>query len=135
MSGIVQCTTLKDSDMKILKTRSFHRWAKNECISDAMLRKAVGEISRGLVDADLGGGLLKKRVARQGGGKRGGFRTILTFRRDDRSIFIVGYPKNMKDNIGERELVELKMLSKSLLQITDDEIRERIKAGELIEVK
>ena len=100
LNGIVLCTILstKDFVMMILKLKSLHRWARSEGISDASLKKAVSEIARGLVDADLGSGLFKKRVARQGEGKRGGFRTMLAFRRDDRSIFILGYPKNEKDN-------------------------------------
>jgi hypothetical protein len=119
----------------ILKLRSFHRWAKSEGISDASLKKAVNEIARGLVEADLGSGLFKKRVAREGEGKRGGFRTMLAFRRDDRSIFILGYPKNAKDNIGDDELVVLKKLAKELLLATEAEIHKRIETGELVEVK
>lgn len=128
-------TKEKESVMMILKLRSFHRWAKSEGISDFSLKKAVNEIGRGLVEGDLGGGLFKKRVAREGGGKRGGFRTMLAFRRDDRSIFILGYPKNEKDNIGDDELTALKKLAKELLNATEMEIRKRIEAGELIEVK
>lgn len=120
--------------MMILKLKSFHRWAKSEGISDVSLKKAVNEIERGLVEGHLGGGLFKKRVAR-GQGKRGGFRTMLAFRRDDRSIFILGYPKNEKDNVGEDELVALKKLSKELLYATKAEIQQRIEAGELIKVK
>lgn len=121
--------------MMILKLRSFHRWAKREGVSDASLKKAVHEMIRGLVDVDLGGGLFKKRVAREGKGKRGGFRAMLAFRRDDRSIFILGYPKNAKDNIGDDELLVLKKLSRELLGTTDAEINKRILVGELIEVK
>ena len=134
---MVQCTILlaRMLFMLILKLRSFHRWAKGEGISDASLKKAVNEIARGLVEADLGSGLFKKRVAREGEGKRGGFRTMLAFRRDDRSIFILGYPKNVKDNIGDDELVVLKKLAKELLVATEAEIRKRIETGELIEVK
>ncbi|OGT47011.1 MAG: hypothetical protein A3E82_01965 [Gammaproteobacteria bacterium RIFCSPHIGHO2_12_FULL_38_11] len=121
--------------MMILKLKSFHRWAKSEGVSDASLKKAVNEITRGLVEGDLGGGLFKKRVAREGEGKRGGFRTMLAFRRDDRSIFILGYPKSATDNIGDDELLTLKKLAKELLNATDAEIRKRILVGELIEVK
>ena len=119
----------------ILKLKSFHRWAKSESISDTSLKKAVNEIMRGLVEVDLGSGLFKKRVAREGAGKRSGFRTMLAFRRDDRSIFILGYPKSVKDNIGEDELLALKKLAKELLNVTDGEIKKRIESGQLIEVK
>lgn len=119
----------------ILKLKSFHRWAKSEGISDKSLKKAVDEIFSGLIDADLGAGLLKKRVARSGEGKRGGFRTLLAFRHNNRSIFILGYPKNAIDNIGLSELAALKKLSKELLNASLSEIQNQIVSGELIEVK
>ncbi len=120
--------------MMVLKLRSFHRWAKSESLSDESLKKAVNEIARGLIEGDLGGGLFKKRVAREGQGKRGGFRTMLAFRWNDRAIFILGYPKNERDNIGDDELAVLKKLAKELLNATESEIQKRIEAGELIEV-
>lgn len=120
--------------MVVLKLRSFHRWAKSEGITDVALRKAMNEITRGLVDADLGGGLFKKRVARESQGKRDGFRTMLAFRGNNRAIFILGYPKNERDNIGDRELTVLKKLARELLGSTESEIQRRIEAGELIQV-
>ena len=44
---------------------------------------AIETAGRGLIDADLGGGLIKQRVARPGQGKRGGFRMMIAFRRAD----------------------------------------------------
>ena len=121
--------------MMILKLPSFARWASGENILDSAIKEAVDEINRGLVDAHLGSGLLKKRVARKGAGKSGGFRTMLAFRDNNRAIFILGFPKNKKDNIGPDELRTLKIISKELLNASDAEIRRRILAGELIEVK
>jgi hypothetical protein len=97
--------------MRILGLKSFHRWAKSERIANSTLKKAVKEIEDGLVDADLGAGLFKKRVARVGGGKSGGFRTMLAFKKGDRCIFLLGYPKNAVDNIGKTALAELKSFS------------------------
>jgi len=121
--------------MMILKLKSFAGWADDENISDSSIKKAVKEIERGLVDANLGAGLLKKRVARDGAGKSGGFRTMLAFQDNNRAIFILGFPKSKKDNIAKDELRKLKILSKALLRATDAEIQKRILAGELIEVK
>lgn len=65
---------------RIFKTKNFQRWMKRERIPDRVLCNAIDEIKQGLVDVDLGGGLIKKRVARQGAGKRGGYRTLIAFR-------------------------------------------------------
>lgn len=121
--------------MMILGLKSFHRWARNEGVTSSALKEAVEEIEAGLVDADLGAGLLKKRVARAGGGKSGGFRTMLAFKKDDRCIFILGYPKNAIDNIGKSELSALKRFSKKLLSASNAEIKKMVLLGELTEVK
>lgn len=125
MNDIVQCTILKieKAIIMMLKLRSFARWANSESIPDSAIKEAVDEINRGLIDADLGAGLLKKRVAREGRGKSGGFRTILAFRDHNRAIFILGFPKSKQDNIGNDELRKLKILSKELLSASDAEIR------------
>ena len=69
--------------MKIYKTRVFHRWADDEGLTDTSICAAVKEMKDGLFDADLGGGLFKKRIAKQGKGKSGGFRTLLATNRGD----------------------------------------------------
>ncbi|HLB56688.1 MAG TPA: type II toxin-antitoxin system RelE/ParE family toxin [Coxiellaceae bacterium] len=120
--------------MRIFKTKSFHRWAKCESVSDVMLKKAVNEITQGLIDADLGGGLLKKRVARQGEGKRSGFRILIAYRPTVRLIFLFGYAKNERDNIIQSELILLRDFSRHFLNDSDMEMQVRIKRGELIEV-
>ena len=74
----------------ILKTRNFARWARKTGLADSLLDKAVLEIGRGLLEADLGGGILKKRIALPGGGKRGSIRTLLATNRNDRFfLFLV----------------------------------------------
>lgn len=80
--------------MRILKCRTFYEWARDEKISDICLRQAVFELTNGLYGANLGGGLYKLRVARKGQGKRGGYRTIIAFRLNDRAVFMYGFAKN-----------------------------------------
>jgi hypothetical protein len=66
--------------MNILKRKDFARWQAGEKLTDAVLCKAVKEMEGGLIDADMGGSLYKKRIARQGSGKSGGYRTLLSAR-------------------------------------------------------
>jgi len=87
----------------ILKLRVFARWALQEGVTDAALCRAVTEIESGLVDARLGGFLLKQRVARRGEGKSGGFRTILAHRQGERVVFLYGFAKGERANIDDRE--------------------------------
>ncbi len=89
--------------MIIYKYRNFNQWAKSEDLADEMLIQAVEEMKKGLYDANLGGGLYKKRVAIQGKGKRGGFRTIVAFKREKATFFIYGFAKNIRENIAEKE--------------------------------
>ena len=79
--------------MRIFKTRVFIRWARRENVSDETIRKAVKEIATGLVDADLGAGLYKKRIAFRGKGKRGSARTLLAYQVSEKAFFIYGFMK------------------------------------------
>ena len=117
-----------------LKTLTFERWQKKTALADIVLRQAVQEMQRGLIDADLGGGLVKKRVARPGGGKSGGYRTLLATNQDDRWIFIYGFAKNERDNIARQELRALKLLAKHLLALPLEAIRTALQHGELKEI-
>jgi hypothetical protein len=85
--------------VRIFVTRWFARFARREGIADAELRDAVRGAERGLVDADLGGGVLKQRIARPGAGKRGGFRSIVIFRAGERAIFVYGFAKRSRATI------------------------------------
>lgn len=80
--------------MRIFKTKWFARFARKERVGDARLREAIDRAEKGGIDAALGGNLIKQRVARDGGGKSGGFRTIIAFRAKERSIFLYGFAKN-----------------------------------------
>lgn len=90
--------------VRTFKTRAFMRFADKADISDAELCGAVQVAERGLVAADLGGGVIKQRIARRGQGKSGGFRTLIVFRTGTRAIFVHGFAKSEKDNLDKNEL-------------------------------
>lgn len=96
---------------------------------------AVEEMQRGLVDADLGGGLLKKRIARPGAGKRGGYRTLLAGNRRDRWVFLFGFGKNELDNIGEDDEWDYRKLAGIYLGKRENDIAQLIHEGELQEIR
>ena len=121
--------------MRILKYYSFHEWAKSEKISDDVLRRAVNELSNGLFEASLGGGLYKKRVARLGQGKRSGYRTIIALRNHERAIFMYGFAKNERENMTHQEEVVYKKLAKFYLELSDHQINMLIQQGEFTEVQ
>ena len=104
--------------MRVFKSKHFSRYARKEGIENSALAEAIREIESGLVDAILGGGLVKKRVAREGGGKSSGYRTIIAFSSGQRSLFLYGFAKNDRDNIGDDELRELRKLSQLFLGLS-----------------
>ena len=120
--------------MRIFKSKWFMKWANKQGIDDRSLKIAVEEINAGLVDADLGGNVVKKRVA-QNQGKRSGFRTILAFKTGENVFFIYGFTKNVRANVDARELKALKQLAKMLLSYNDVQLRQAIEAGGIEEVK
>jgi hypothetical protein len=96
--------------IRIFKDLEFHAWTLHEGVTDVVLCGAAAEIESGLVDARLGGFLIKKRVAAPGHGKRGGYRTIAAHRQGNRLVFLHGFAKNEKDNITKKEKLALQML-------------------------
>jgi hypothetical protein len=95
---------------------------------------AIADASRGLIDADLGGGVVKQRIARQGGGKSGGFRTIILFRMRERAFFVHGFAKNEQDNIRDDELAAFKLLAAEMMAYDDEVLERSIANGTLMEV-
>jgi hypothetical protein len=120
--------------MRVFKNKSFARFARKVQMTDAVLCAAIADTSRGLVDADLGGGVVKQRVARQGGGKSGGFRTIILFRLRERAFFVHGFAKSEQDNIRDDELAAFKMLAAEMMAYDDDALARAIANGTLMEV-
>jgi len=120
--------------MAVFQTRWFSRWARKQGLSAKALCAAVAEIQQGLYETNLGGGLVKKRVARPGQGKSGGFRTLIATNRGDRWVFVFGFPKNVRSNIDQTEEAALKLLSAKLLALSVRDLRTAVEAGELLEV-
>lgn len=118
----------------MLKTKEFARWATKEGLTDQALADTCAEVMAGLVDAQLGGEVCKKRVALPGRGKRGSVRTLIAYRDGQRLVFLFGFAKNERDNINPRELAALKRLAGHLISLTDAGIRRAIRAGELQEI-
>ena len=121
--------------MRILKTKSFSRWANNEGLSNQVLSKAVEEMERGLIDAKLGGSVVKKRVALPGRGKRGGSRTLLAYRSGDKAFFVFGFAKNERANIDYKQLKALRLLAAEFLGYSNVKLSKLIERAELIEIE
>jgi len=119
---------------RILKTRFFHRWALRADLPDTALRTAVQEIEQGLIDGDLGGGVLKKRVGVSRRGKSGGARVVLATNRGDRWFFMFGFLKNQRANISPRDLDALRELAHDLLALNERQIDAQAKSGAFEEV-
>ena len=120
--------------MAIYKTRWFDRWARKQGLTTPSLCAAVREMTSGLYDANLGGGLFKKRVARPGQGKRGGFRTLVATNKENRWFFVLGFPKSERSNIDKDEEEALKKLAAHLLSLTAQALDTAQRAGELMEM-
>lgn len=120
--------------MRIFKTRVFSRWASKEGMSDASLIKAINEMNGGLIDADLGSNVYKKRIAGNGRGKSGGRRTVVAYKSGNKAFFVYGFAKNARANITQAEFAALKRLAKELLNYSEGELKQAIKQSELIQV-
>ncbi|MFY9259780.1 MAG: type II toxin-antitoxin system RelE/ParE family toxin [Gallionella sp.] len=120
--------------MSIFKTKVFAHWQAKEGVTDQSLCAAVDEMSRGLIDAVLGSGLVKKRVPRLGEGKRSGFRTLLATNTHDRWFFVYGFAKNARDNIDQREMQALKRLASVLLGMDEKATAKLLNNQELKEI-
>ena len=119
---------------RILKTRTFNRWLRKTLLTDSALLKAIDEMEQGLVDADLGGDVYKKRVALPGRGKRGSTRTLIATNRDSRWIFMFGFEKNDRENITQAELAYLQKAAQVFLGYSDAELLLAIAREDFLEV-
>lgn len=88
----------------------------------------------GLFDANLGGGLLKKRIGRPGQGKRGGWRTLVAANWQGRWVFLYGFAKNERDNVDPDEEAALKRLAAHLLALNGKALERALAADELTEI-
>ena len=121
--------------MRIFKNTWFHRFARREKISDETLLEAIEKAEKGIIDADLGGHLMKQRIARQGQGKSGGYRSIIVFRKDDKAFFVYGFAKSKRETIDKSEIEAFKQLAKELLTLSDKHIQELVDNGGLTEIE
>jgi hypothetical protein len=120
--------------MRVFKTRHFSRWMRKTELTDRALCIAVVEMSRGLIDADLGGGILKKRIGLAGRGKRGGARTLVATNRGSRWFFVFGFEKNERADIAEDELDALRDIAAELLARTGLQLDRAVGDGSLQEI-
>ena len=120
--------------MRIFKNKPFGRFARKNGIGDEDVCHAIRDIERAQITADLGGGVIKQRLARPGQGKSGGFRIMILFKADARAIFVHGFAKSERDNLRDDELLALRKLASELLAYDEEAIGRAIAAGALTEV-
>ena len=121
--------------VRTFKTKWFARYARRERITDRSLREAIIRAEKGLIDADLGGNVIKQRVARTGQGRSGGYRMLVAFRFKARAVFLYGFAKNERDNIDSDELATLRDIAAAWLAADSIEIERAIFDGALQELE
>jgi len=120
--------------MRIFKTKWFTRYARQESIEDRSLCDAVARAERGLVDADLGGGIIKQRVARSGQGRSGGYRVLLVYRSGNIAVFLYGFAKNERGNIADDDLKTLREIGTAWLKAKGKALEQAVEKGILKEI-
>ena len=120
---------------RVFKTRHFSRWMRKTEMSDPALYAAVVEMERGLIDADLGGGIVKKRVALPGRGKSGGARTLVATNKGNRWFYVFGFEKNERPNVSAKELEALQKIAADLLKLTSKDLDAHVEWEELQEIR
>jgi hypothetical protein len=121
--------------MRLFKTKWFARYARQEKITDASLRDAISRAEHGLIDADLGGGVIKQRVARTGQGRSGGYRVLIGFRPSDRAVFVFAFAKSERENVSAGELAAAREIVAIWLKADAAAIEREIDLRNLVEVK
>ena len=121
--------------MRIFRNAWFGRFARKERIADAALLDAVRRAERGQIDADLGGGVIKQRIARPGQGRSGGYRTIVLFWRGERAFFVFGFAKSGRDNIEDDEEEQFRRMAGHVLALSDAHLAALVEAGQFVEIE
>jgi hypothetical protein len=124
----------RNEGVRIFKNAWFRRFARRERITDRTLKEAIARAEEGIIDADLGGNVIKQQIARAGQGKSGGYRTVIVFRKEERAFFVYGYAKSERDNIDQGEADAFKRAAMELLALSDEQIQVLIENGALTEV-
>ena len=125
---------MNNASSRVFKTRYFNRWMEKTELTDALLLNAIEEMERGLIDADLGGGVFKKRVALPNRGKSGSVRTVIATNKNERWFFMLGFEKNQQENIGVKEFRFLKDFAADLLTISEPRLLNALKSKDLLEI-
>jgi hypothetical protein len=120
--------------VRIFKTKTLAKFTRQNRIADSSLIAAVERAVRGLIDANLGGHIIKQRVARPGEGKRGGFRLLIGFG-SERSVFLFGFAKNERESIEDAQLKTLREIAATFLKASEEHIAQALKDETLIEVQ
>ena len=120
--------------MRIFKTRHFTKWMRKSGLTDDLLVQAVTEMQQGLIDANLGSGLFKKRIGIAGRGKRGGVRTLVATNKDDRWFFVYGFEKNVVDNISSKAVAGLQDLASDLLSLDNSRLNAAVEKEVIEEI-
>lgn len=120
--------------MRIFKNAWFERFARKQKLPDYALREAIQRAEKGLIDADLGGGVIKQRIARPGKGKSGGYRTIVLYREESRAFFMYGFAKSQQENISDDEKAAFKQAAQYILSLSDGQLGAMIEKGQFSEV-
>ena len=120
--------------MRVFKNAWFSRFARKQKISDRSLIQAIERADQGLIDANLGSGVIKQRVAREGRGKSGGYRTLIFYRSGDKAFFMFGFAKNDQSNLEKHEEVQFRKAAAHVLTLSDEQIDKLIENGQFSEV-
>ena len=120
--------------MRVFKNKRFKKFARKQGISDEQLLEIVRRAELGQIDADLGNGVIKQRVERKGEGKRGGYRTVMLYRSQERAFFVYGFAKNEQENIGVEELAVIREMASLYLKMAEKNLKTMIDNEDLWEV-
>jgi hypothetical protein len=120
--------------MRVFKSAWFVRFARKESISDRQLQEAVRRADLGHVDADLGSGVVKQRIVREGQGRSGGYRAIILYREDGVAFFVYGYAKSRRAGIRPDETEQFKRMARHVLTLSGAQLDALIADGRFEEV-
>jgi hypothetical protein len=121
--------------LAVYKSEPFARFSRKAGIPDADRWKAAQLANEGVIDADLGGGVIKQRIARTGERKSGGSRSIILFKKNGRAVFVHGFEKKDKATIGQSDLIAFRALAMDVLRCPDSTIAHHVTSGLLIPVR
>ncbi len=120
--------------MRVFKTSWFERFARKNEIEEGLLLEAVERVQKGLIDADLGSGVVKQRIAGVGRGRSKGYRTILLVKKNEHVFFVYGFSKSDKNNIQKNEAESFKKLAIHMFSLNENHLLSLLKKKDLVEV-